>query len=223
MEFAYQKMSFLQRLKGHFHTVCTHKRYVAEGCFKLGLYRQGILHDLSKFTPLEFGTGVRYYDGHRSPNAVERMVNDGCSESWLHHKGRNKHHFEYWIDYSSFPGREVYGNKMPMRYLAEMVCDRRAACIAYNGKEYRPAMAWEHYCLTKDFSVMHKDTRLVLEKCLCLMRDEGEDACFSYLRGLLKRCKGTDYTAEALGIGDNMSDPSTIKEYAERMAAKDPR
>lgn len=223
MEFAYQKMSFLQRLKGHFHTVCTHKRYVAEGCFKLGLYRQGILHDLSKFTPLEFGTGVRYYDGHRSPNAVERMVNDGCSESWLHHKGRNKHHFEYWIDYSSFPGREVYGNKMPMRYLAEMVCDRRAACIAYNGKDYRPAMAWEHYCLTKDFSVMHKDTRLVLEKCLCLMRDEGEDACFSYLRGLLKRCKGTDYTAEALGIGDNMSDPAAIREYAERMASRDPR
>ena len=223
MEFAYQKMSFLQRLKGHFHTVCIHKRYVAEGCFKLGLYRQGILHDLSKFTWLEFGTGVRYYDGHRSPNAVERMVNDGCSESWLHHKGRNKHHFEYWIDYSSFPGREVYGNKMPMRYLAEMVCDRRAACIAYNGKDYRPAMAWEHYCITKDFSVMHKDTRLVLEKCLCLMRDEGEEACFSYLCGLLKKCKGTDYTAEALGIEDNMSDPSAIKEYAERMAAKDPR
>jgi hypothetical protein len=91
-----------------------------------------------------------------------------------------------------------------MRYLAEMVCDRRAACIAYNEKDYRPAMAWEHYCRTKDFSVMHPDTRLVLEKCLRLMQDEGEESCFAYLRELLKKTKGRDYTAKMLGIPDDM-------------------
>ena len=221
--YAYQSTPFWQRLRGHFTTVCIHKKYVAQGCFRLGLYRQGLFHDLSKFTPLEFGTGVRYYDGHRSPNAVERLVNDGCSESWLHHKGRNKHHFEYWIDYSNQPGRLVYGNKMPMRYLAEMVCDRRAACIAYNRDNYQPSMAWDHYIRCKDHSVLHRDTRLVLEKALCIMRDEGEDACFAYLRKLLKQTKGTGYSADALGIEDNMVDHDEIDSRAEQLMYKDPR
>jgi len=216
-------MNFRQRFLGHLKTVCTHKYYVAQGCFKLGLYRQGIIHDLSKFSLLEFGTGVRYYDGHRSPNAVERMINDGCSRSWLHHKGRNKHHFEYWVDFSNKPGKMAYGNKMPLRYLAEMVCDRRAACIAYNPGTYTPSMPWAHYCRSKDHSIIHRDTRLVLEKALLLMHDEGEEACFAWLRQLLSKTKGTDYSAEELGIQDNMVDPGDIDRNAERMMKEDPR
>ena len=82
----------------HFRTITHHKILVMKGCFKLGLYRQGLLHDMSKYSPTEFLVGCRYYQGTRSPNNAEREAK-GYSSAWLHHKGRNKHHYEYWIDY----------------------------------------------------------------------------------------------------------------------------
>ena len=101
----------------HFKTITLHKRLVMEGCFKVGLYWQGIVHDLSKFSPTEFLVGARYWQGDRSPNNAEREK-IGYSSSWLHHKGRNKHHYEYWIDYSS---RGIEGGMapapMPKRYI----------------------------------------------------------------------------------------------------------
>ena len=42
-------------------------------CFKAGLYKQGLLHDLSKYAPIEFLPGVKYYQGTRSPNEIERL------------------------------------------------------------------------------------------------------------------------------------------------------
>ena len=83
----------------HLRTINHHKLLVMKGCFKVGLYRQGLMHDLSKYTPSEFLVGCKYYQGNRSPNNAEREAT-GVSSAWLHHKGRNKHHYEYWIDYS---------------------------------------------------------------------------------------------------------------------------
>lgn len=193
------KRSLLQRFKGHLSTITKHKIYVASGCFKIGLYRQGILHDLSKYSPSEFITGVVNYVGDRSPNAVERELY-GMSKAWLHHKGRNKHHFEYWTDFSSKSPTGVIGCKMPLRYVAEMVCDRRAACMAYNGPKYSSRDPWDYYVRTRDRVIMHPDTRAVLEKALVIMRDQGEDASFAFIRALLKKEKGSDYTAESLGL-----------------------
>ena len=82
-------------------------------CFRIGLYKQGLLHDLSKYEPVEFLVGCKYYQGDRSPNNAEREAT-GISRSWLHHKGRNKHHFEYWVDY--VPGDEHIINGVPMRW-----------------------------------------------------------------------------------------------------------
>ena len=79
----------------HFKTITKHKLLVMEGCFKVGLYWQGITHDLSKYSPTEFLVGARYFQGTRSPNAAEREAK-GYSEAWMHHKGRNRHHYEYW-------------------------------------------------------------------------------------------------------------------------------
>lgn len=199
-EHAYVNKTFSERFFGHLKTVCKHKYYVAQGCFRCGLYYQGLVHDLSKFYPTEFMIGVKYFDGHKSPNAVERATHDGRSTSWLHHKGRNKHHFEYWIDFAFHHDKTVYGTKMPMRYIVEMVCDRRAACITYQGPDYKPAAPWEHYYMHRQYIIMHDDTRSVLEKCLKLIRDEGDEACFRYMRHLLSITKDSDYTAESLGI-----------------------
>ena len=198
----YQELNPWQRFTGHLKTVHIHRKNVRYGCFRLGLYRQGLLHDLSKYSPAEFFRSVRFYDGHRSPNAIDRRLN-GCSRSWLHHKGRNRHHFEYWIDFMGPPVNGIMACKMPMRYLAEMVCDRRAACIAYHGKDFHPGDAWHYYARTKDFIVIHPDTKAVLEKALLLLRDERDDAMFSFLRKCLHVTKGLDYTAETFGIQKN--------------------
>ena len=68
---------------GHLFTVLHHKKLVLRYCFRLGLYRQGICHDLSKFSPVEFFAGVRYFQGNRSPNDAERQ-DKGYSAACLH-------------------------------------------------------------------------------------------------------------------------------------------
>ena len=88
---------YLTNAYHHFMTISRHKLEVGKNCFRCGLYRQGILHDLSKYGPTEFLVGVKYYQGDRSPNEAERE-DKGVTTSWLHHKGRNKHHLEYWVD-----------------------------------------------------------------------------------------------------------------------------
>ncbi len=103
----------------HFKTITAHRQLVRRYCFRLGLVRQGLCHDLSKYSPVEFFTGAKYYLGFRSPNDAERKEK-GLSTAWLHHKGRNRHHFEYWTDYCTGPDGKVTtgGVKMPMRYIA---------------------------------------------------------------------------------------------------------
>ncbi len=192
--YAYKDMSFVKRLFGHLGTVFTHKSYVREGCFKMGLYAQGILHDMSKFSPTEFIPSVKYYSGTFSPNATSRVLT-GVSTSWLHHKGRNKHHFEYWIDYTSGGEAKLEGCRMPLKYVAEMIADRYAACAAYNGDKYTQADPWNYYAKGAEHITIDKDTKAVLEAVLMKMRDEGKDEAFAYMKRMLKITKGRDYDA----------------------------
>ena len=112
----------------HLKTITYHKYLVMKGCFAVGLYKQGLTHDLSKYEPTEFLMGAKYFQGDRSPNNAEREEK-GYSSAWLHHKGRNRHHYEYWIDYST---RDVPGGmapvEMPVKYVAEMLMDRTEFC-----------------------------------------------------------------------------------------------
>lgn len=170
----------------HFHTITKHRSLVRKHCFRLGLYRQGLTHDLSKYSPEEFWTGVRYYQGTRSPNAAEREI-EGFSRAWLHHKGRNKHHYEYWIDVSNNKEEGLVGNKMPIRYVAEMICDRIAACEVYRGSRYTSAAPLEYYELTKKYITIHPETRALLEKVLIMLKDRGEEPVYRYLKELLKK------------------------------------
>lgn len=165
----------------HLRTVQHHRFLVLRHCWRVGLYRQGLTHDLSKFSPVEFAAGARYYQGNRSPNEIERREK-GYSAAWLHHKGRNKHHLEYWIDYAPNGDHTMAGMRMPERYVAEMVCDRIAASKNYKGASYTDAAAWEYYDRSKDHYILHPETCRQLETCLLILRDEGEDACFRYIR-----------------------------------------
>lgn len=167
----------------HFKTITYHKLLVAEGCFKVGLYRQGILHDLSKYSPAEFMVGVRYFQGTRSPNNAEREQK-GYSAAWMHHKGRNRHHYEYWTDYSSAPGEKGYIVPVPMpdRYVAEMVMDRIAASKVYKGKDYTDSSPLEYYLRGRAGEIIHPETAKKLERTLRLLAREGEDRTFAHIR-----------------------------------------
>ena len=174
----------------HLKTITVHRHLVCRYCFRLGLYRQGLLHDLSKYSPSEFLAGARYYQGDRSPNDAER-IETGVSQAWLHHKGRNRHHFEYWVDYVRMPdGRiDFKGHKMPIRYVAEMFCDRIAACRVYMGEKYTDASPWEYFQRGKNDIPIHPETAAELEKMLLTLKDEGEEAAFRYVRRQLKEEK----------------------------------
>ena len=164
----------------HFKTITRHKLLVFQGCARVGLYWQGLTHDLSKYTPTEFWNGARYYQGTRSPNAAEREEK-GYSEAWMHHKGRNRHHYEYWTDMSR-QTRRYEPLEMPRKYLVEMVMDRRAACLTYEGKNYTPGSALNYFSRSREKELMHPATRQQLEYILTMLRDAGETETFRYLR-----------------------------------------
>ena len=172
----------------HFKLISHHKWIVFKLCCKVGLPWRGLLHDLSKYSPTEFKEGIKYYVGCHSP-ITEAKKDKGYSEAWLHHRGRNKHHFEYWIDFSNDRTKGLVGNKMPLCYVIEMVCDRIAACKVYRGEAYDSSAAWEYYSRTRPFitPVLHPQTQALLEKLLLMLRDEGEEKTFAYIRRLLQK------------------------------------
>ena len=168
----------------HFKTVTYHKYLVMQGCFKVGLYKQGLLHDLSKYSPSEFLVGAKYYQGNRSPNNAERE-DIGYSSAWLHHKGRNRHHYEYWIDYStrSIPGGMAPA-PMPNKYIVEMFMDRVAACKVYHKGHYTDQDPLKYYESGKDMGSvpLHVKTKTILELLLHKLADEGEEETFRYIK-----------------------------------------
>ena len=112
----------------------------------------------------------------------------GYSQSWLHHKGRNRHHYEYWTDYSNATHR-VEPVKMPLKYVIEMFCDRVAACKTYQGEKYNDRKPLEYYQWGKGRHLMHDETDAFLEKLLILLAEEGEDKTFAWIRAYLKEHK----------------------------------
>ena len=170
----------------HFQTITKHKIYVMRECFRVGLYRQGLLHDLSKYSWTEFRIGCRYYQGTRSPNNAEREEK-GYSSAWLHHKGRNKHHYEYWIDYNVNAGKDgriLTGMKMPVRYVVEMFIDRVAASKNYMKEKYTNQAPLEYYekGAARLGKMIHPETAELLHQLLKMLAEEGEEKTCSYIR-----------------------------------------
>lgn len=132
----------MSKLFKHLKKICKHKYYVGKYCFKFGLYRQGLTHDLSKFNPIEFITSVKYYQGNRSPIEAEKE-DKGYSAAWLHHFHKNKHHWTYWIDFDMEQNMVAY--RMPYKYALEAVADYIGANKAYLGKKSTYKTVYEYY------------------------------------------------------------------------------
>ncbi len=169
----------------HFQTITRHRHRVIAHCFRAGLLWRGLLHDLSKYSLTEFLPGARYYQGQRSPNEAERE-SLGYSAAWLHHKGRNRHHFEYWVDYNQ-KTKQLTPVPMPDVFLYEMFCDRVAASKIYQGSAYRDSHPLAYFLNAKATRVIHPQTSERLEQLLRMLAEEGEDAVFRYIRAQRKK------------------------------------
>lgn len=180
-------MNYFQRMTGHFLTITRHRHKVMAHCAKAGIFWQGIRHDLSKYSPVEFFAGVKYYTGNCSPNEGERR-DVGYSLAWLHHKGRNRHHFEYWTDYNMTTHRNEPVD-MPYRYVVEMFCDRLAASKIYNGKNYKQTDSLEYFERRKASRFISPKTSDEIEELLKMNAELGEEKTFKYIRQKLKENK----------------------------------
>ena len=173
----------LKNLIGHFSTITRHRHKVIAHCKKAGILWQGLFHDLSKYLPAEFLAGIRYYsDGTKSPNEKEREI-FGYSSAWLHHKGRNKHHFEYWCDYSPVT-KKMSPVKMPARFLKELICDRVAASKIYQGENYTDAHPLEYFMRGTQNRFIHQETSDKIQELLTVLSEQGEDELFRRLRSM---------------------------------------
>lgn len=172
---------------GHFKTITHHKLLVMGYCFRVGLIRQGLMHDMSKYSPTEFLVGAKYYSGTRSPNASEREEL-GYSTAWMHHKGRNRHHLEYWTDYGvGTPNME--GQPMPTKYMVELCLDRIAACRVYNGDRYTDRDPLDYLEKSRDSRLMHPKTQAQVVEILTMLSEKGEKETLRYIRQVVLKEK----------------------------------
>lgn len=174
-------------LINHFVTITRHRHKVIYHCFKAGIPIQGLFHDLSKYSPTEFIEGIKYYQGTRSPNERAREV-EGYSKAWMHHKGRNRHHFEYWNDIN-IETKKYEAVEMPLKYVIEMFCDRVAASKIYGGKNYNDEYALNYFLRGKGKRSMHPKTSELIEKLLRMLAEKGEKETFRYIRKMRKNKK----------------------------------
>lgn len=145
----------------HFKVITKHKIYVMIECFKRGLYWQGLIHDLSKYSLEEFIQSANYFQGTGTPiNKIKAEL--GYSIAWLHHKGHNKHHWEYWTDF--YEGEIKPIENIPKKYLLEMVCDMIGASKAYLKEKYNPKEPLKYFIDHKDNWLMTEENKLFIEK-----------------------------------------------------------
>ena len=166
------------RFWGHLKTITLHKFRVQNLCFRMGLYKQGLAHDLSKYSPTEFNSGVKYWQGNRSPIEKEKEAL-GYSEGWLHHKGHNKHHWEYWMDKK---GDQIIFYRVPKKIVKEMVADRVAASQTYLKDAYTDDCPLQYFLKGTDQYCMKLNTALLLKKYLTWIAVDGLDVAIKHIK-----------------------------------------
>ncbi len=140
----------LKNFFGHLNAVNKHRFYVFKYSIKAGIPFRGLMHDLSKYSIEEFFEGVKYYNGNFSPISTCKKLN-GYSKAWLHHTGRNKHHFEYWYDFNS----PVKTPVMPYKYVVELICDNIAASKVYLKDKWENDSVFNYFSKRKDLSYVN--------------------------------------------------------------------
>ena len=169
----------MQKLLKHLKIVRTHRKYVRKACFTVGLYWQGLTHDLSKYSLTELSM-CKYYTGKKSPHQVAREIL-GYSPSWIHHYHTNKHHFQYWWDEDE--EGKIIPMKMPFKYVIESFCDMLGASKSYNQDGWAPELLlsyWELKCKGK--RIMHEESTNLIEELIHKLVELGEEDFFTWYK-----------------------------------------
>ena len=177
----------MNKFFSHLHTINTHRHLVMTMCFKCGMYKQGLLHDLSKYSFVEFWSGVKYFDGSKSPITLEKQ-DKGYSLGWLHHKGRNKHHWEYWIDRLSHQ-RQISVIEMPFNYVIECVLDKIAASKVYKKEDYTLDYPYNFFMNSYEIHVMNQTNAKQIAILLDYLKENGEEKALQYYKELYYKYK----------------------------------
>ena len=160
----------LKKFFGHLNTVNKHRFLVFKYSVKAGIPFRGLVHDLSKYSLLEFLEGVKYYNGNFSPISTCKKVY-GYSKAWLHHKGRNKHHFEYWYDFNSPLKTPV----IPYKYVVELIWDNIAASKTYLKDKWNLNSQLNYFLNRKDLNYINSKIKDMLINVYSDMIDIGID------------------------------------------------
>ena len=160
----------LKNMIKHFILITRHRWIVLKLCCRVGLPWRGIVHDLSKYSPTEFFESIEYYEGNRSP-IVGAKKDKGYSEAWLHHKGKNKHHCEYWVDMNAPDKTPI----MPYKYTAEMICDKLAAGIIYQGKNWNKEYPINYWKKEREKAQMNENLKDLLTDFFMQVSVDGID------------------------------------------------
>ena len=179
-------MNLTEKIVKHIALVSKHRWIVFKYAVKAGIPWRGLLHDLSKFSPTEFFESIKYYNGKRSP-LHECREQIGYSKAWLHHKGRNKHHFEYWEDMSK---SKRFGVFLPYKYMVEAVCDKISAGMVYAGDKWNQREPYEYWTNVEKKAPVEKHPGSIefMDIVTKKIADEGLDSAINrkYLKQLYK-------------------------------------
>lgn len=161
---------YLKNIVGHFMVITRHKWVVFKLCCKVGQPWRGLVHDLSKYSPTEFWEGVKYFNGKHSP-ITDAKKDKGYSQAWLHHKGRNKHHTDYWVDLSAPDKTPI----IPYQYVAEMLCDKLAAGMVYKGKDWTKEYELDYWLNERDKTLVNDQVEALITEFLMQVSKDGID------------------------------------------------
>ena len=161
---------YLRNVVKHFLVITKHRWVVFKLCCKVGQPWRGFVHDLSKYSPTEFWEGVKYFSGKHSP-ITDCKKAEGYSKAWLHHKGRNKHHTDYWVDLSAPDKTPI----IPYKYVAEMLCDKLAAGIIYKGKDWTKEYELEYWLNERDRTLVNDQVEKLITEVFTQVSKDGID------------------------------------------------
>lgn len=199
----------------HFKTICKHRRWVMYYCRKCGITKRGLAHDLSKFSPKEFWTNVKYVTPGKSPIDTQKEE-IGFSMAWLHHKAHNPHHYEFWMDRFD---DGCYVTRMPFEYAVEMLCDYLAAGRAYQGDKFSYTSEWNWWQKQRKIRNIHPDNRDFLDVAFYALY-KSEDYPGSYVSISPERSINGKYTRCVKAYEDSILNYNTLEEIYENIAAK---
>jgi hypothetical protein len=165
-----EKVKCMKEYFLHIYYLMRHKYFVFVECFKMGLFWQGITHDLSKLSPTELGPYSRMFYTDKKPirdkTGYYKPYDTGNEEfelAWLNHTRKNKHHWQFWVlphDRNDEGCEKIFD--MPEKYALEMIADWMGAAKAQRNNH--TALEW--YNVHKHKLGLSTKTREFIEKKL---------------------------------------------------------